>query len=130
MFRQSGVVPYRIQDGKVEILLITSSKRKHWGIPKGWIEPRMTAADSAAKEAREEAGILGTVITPAVGAYEHRKWGFPCRVDVFLMQVETLLEQWAEANKRDRKWLNVSAAIKQVRQAELKRIFKELQDRA
>ena len=35
---QSGVIPYRIQEGKIEILLITSLKKKRWIIPKGIIE--------------------------------------------------------------------------------------------
>jgi 8-oxo-dGTP pyrophosphatase MutT (NUDIX family) len=57
------VIPYRIRDGKIEVMLITSSTRKRWIIPKGMIEPDMTPQDSAAKEAWEEAGIIGQVAT-------------------------------------------------------------------
>ncbi len=85
---QSGVVPYRITNGKIEILLVTSSSGKHWVIPKGWITPWLTSADSAAKEAWEEAGVKGNVIEPAIGFYKTRKWGYLCQVEVFPMLVE------------------------------------------
>ena len=35
VFQQSGVIPYRINDGKVEVLLITTRSRQGWVIPKG-----------------------------------------------------------------------------------------------
>lgn len=127
MLRQSGVIPYRIRNGKVEILLITASNRKRWGIPKGWIEPWMSAVDSAAKEAYEEAGILGAVYTPALGSYERHKWGMPCQVEVFLMRVDRVLEDWAEADVRKRCWLSVPQAQKQVKQLDLKDLLGRLQ---
>ena len=125
LIQQSGVVPYRIRNEKVEILLITASNRKRWGIPKGWVEPFMSAADSAAKEAYEEAGILGTVITPAIGVYERQKWGMLCPVEVFLMHVEVVLDDWAEANKRRRQWLSLSNAIERLEKAELKQLLRD-----
>lgn len=128
MLRQSGVIPYRIRKGRVEILLITVSNRKGWGIPKGWIEPRMSAVDSAAKEAYEEAGILGTIHTPALGRYERRKWGMALQVEVFLMRVERVLDDWAEADERKRCWLSVSQAQKQVKKSDLKDLLAQLQE--
>ena len=49
---QSGVIPYRWRDGRLEVLLITSMRSGDWIVPKGLIEPDMTAHDSAAKEGR------------------------------------------------------------------------------
>ena len=51
MIPQSGVIPYRVREGQVEVLVITSSDGLRWVVPKGLVEPGMTAADSAAKEA-------------------------------------------------------------------------------
>lgn len=127
MLKQSGVVPYRLKDGKVEILLITSSRRKRWVIPKGWVEPYLSSADSAAKEAHEEAGVLGSVTTPAIGTYKRRKWGVACPVEVFIMKVDTVLEDWAEADIRQRQWFSVTEAIKRIKEPTLKRIFKALE---
>lgn len=123
---QSGIVPYRIQDNQIEVLLITSSSGKRWIVPKGLIELGMSAADSAVKEAQEEAGVLGTAITPAIGVYETKKWGLPCRVEVFLMRVETVLDDWPEASVRKRKWMSIPQAIERVDVAALKRIFEQL----
>jgi 8-oxo-dGTP pyrophosphatase MutT (NUDIX family) len=126
VFKQSGVIPYRIREGKVEILLVTSSSRKNWIVPKGWIEPFMSSAESAAKEAREEAGILGNLLAPAIGTYEERKLGFTYSVEIFLMRVETVLEDWAEASKRNRQWYSLSKASDRVKKAELKQMLEKL----
>lgn len=51
VLQQSGVIPYRIIEGKVEILLITTRKRQGWVIPKGGLCKGMSPHESAAKEA-------------------------------------------------------------------------------
>ena len=95
MYRQSAVIPYRFNgQGKLRLLLITSRKRKRWIIPKGVIEPDLSSRKSAAKEALEEAGILGSVSDDMLGTYEYAKWGGVCHVEVFGMRVERILEEW------------------------------------
>ncbi|MEG5064377.1 NUDIX hydrolase [Microcoleus sp. B3-A4] len=126
---QSGVIPYRIQDGEIEVMLITSSASKRWVIPKGLIEPDMTSQDSAAKEAWEEAGLLGKVFPDLLGTYEYQKSGYTCQVEVFLMQVEAVLEIWPEASKRKRQWVSIPKAIKRVNEPELKLILADLPNR-
>ncbi len=116
LVEQSGVIPYRILDGKIEVMLITSSGGKRWVIPKGLIEPDMTPEDSAAKEAWEEAG-------------EYYKSGCTCQVDVFLLQVETVVENWPEAYKRKRQWVSIPKAIKRVDEPDLKLILGDLPHR-
>jgi 8-oxo-dGTP pyrophosphatase MutT (NUDIX family) len=125
--RQSSALPYRLTEETVEILLITSTRRKRWIIPKGWITPGLSAAESAAKEAWEEAGITGRVLTPAIATYLDRKWGYPCQKDVFLMHVETASKDWLEAKQRKRQWLSLAEATKHVQGKALKRLFAKLQ---
>jgi 8-oxo-dGTP pyrophosphatase MutT (NUDIX family) len=125
-FQQSGVIPYRIRDGNIEVLLITSTTRKRWIIPKGVIELDMTPQDSAAKEAWEEAGIIGQVTSTSMGTYNYQKWRGICRVEVFLLKVETVLDNWPEASYRKRRWLSVEQAVKRIKQAELKQILMTL----
>ena len=54
-YRQSAVIPYRLTDrtgtdfSAVEILLITSRKRKRWVIPKGIVEPYLSPLESATR---------------------------------------------------------------------------------
>ncbi|NJK75231.1 MAG: NUDIX hydrolase [Oscillatoriales cyanobacterium RU_3_3] len=123
---QSGVIPYRIHNGEIEVMLITSSTGKRWVIPKGLIEPDMTSQDSAAKEAWEEAGLLGKVDPESIGTYEYYKSGYTCQVEVFLLKVQTVLENWPEASKRKRQWVNITKAIKRVNEPELKLIIADL----
>lgn len=58
-YRQSAVIPYRFCAGQLQLLLITASSGRKWGIPKGIHEPGLSAQDSAAREALEEAGRHG-----------------------------------------------------------------------
>ncbi|MDF5724636.1 MAG: NUDIX hydrolase [Rhizonema sp. PD37] len=126
IFLQSGVIPYRVKDGKLEVLLITTRNSQAWAIPKGDISNGMTPADSAAKEAWEEAGVVGQVFTAEVGSYKYSKRGKTYRVKTFLLPVESVSEDYPEASKRQRRWLEISLAVKRVKKASLKRILKKL----
>lgn len=122
-YRQSGVIPYRVVDGEVEILLITSRRKGRWIIPKGVIEPGSSASESACKEAYEEAGIKGRASHLPLGEYRYRKWGGVCVVQVFLLEVETILETWPEKSVRRRQWMTISEAAQSVAEPELQRII-------
>ncbi|MEW8028945.1 MAG: histidine phosphatase family protein [Candidatus Thiodiazotropha sp.] len=126
-YKQSSVVPYRIRDGKVEILVVMSSKRKHWVLPKGISEPALSLQESAAKEALEEAGVEGEVAEEPIGAYIYEKWGAECTVSVYPMQVTRELpeNEWQE-NHRGREWLAPKQAMKRVKQTELKPMIQAL----
>ncbi|MEW8265593.1 MAG: histidine phosphatase family protein [Candidatus Thiodiazotropha sp.] len=126
-YRQSSVIPYRVVDDKVEIMVVMSSKRKHWVLPKGISEPALSLQESAAKEALEEAGIEGEVAEEPIGSYSYEKWGAECTVDVFPMRVtRELSEKEWEENHRGREWLSPKQAIKRVKQAELKPMIQAL----
>lgn len=122
-YQQSGVIPYRVVDGRFEILLITSRHRGRWIIPKGIIEPGFTPAASAQKEAREEAGIVGSVSVSPLGAYQYEKWGGTCIVQVFALEVHTLWDTWPEASVRQRQWMALDAAAHAVREPELQQLI-------
>ena len=124
-YHQSAVIPYRYNNQILEILMITSRKKKRWVIPKGVIEPHLSASDSAAKEALEEAGIEGTVSARPIGSYKYEKWGGTCTVEVYTMKVHTVLDDWLESY-RDREWVNVREAIKRVTEQRLKEILEGL----
>ena len=119
-YTQSSVIPYRIRKGKPEILIISSSKRKHWVVPKGIREPGLSAQESAAKEAMEEAGVLGKVGRKKLGSYMYDKWGATCTVDVYPMRVTRVIpkKKWPERH-RGRKWVSPEEAVSKVRQQEL-----------
>ncbi|MBN3941341.1 NUDIX hydrolase [Nostoc sp. NMS9] len=124
VFKQSGVIPYRVNNGKVEILLITTRDFQHWVIPKGDIPNGMSPPDSAAKEAWEEAGIIGQVDANELGIYKYRKQGKIYCVKMYLLSVDMLSEDYPEASKRKRQWVEVNKAIRRVKFNSLKRILK------
>jgi len=119
-YNQSSVIPYRVRKGRAEILIVSSSKRKHWVVPKGIHEPGLDERESAAKEALEEAGVMGKISKAAIGSYQYAKWGAVCTVRVFPMEVSKLLPEaeWEERH-RGRKWVSPEQAAEQLRQPEL-----------
>lgn len=119
MFVQAGVIPYRIVDGVLDILLISTSSGKHLTIPKGLIDPGFSATDTALNEAWEEAGIEGELLTAPVGSYRFSKWGGICEASVFIMAVTRVLDQWPEAGIRRRLWTDCEQAATRVKHRDL-----------
>ena len=124
-YQQSAVIPYRRDHAGLEILMITSRKNRRWVIPKGVVEPDLSAPDSAAKEAMEEAGLAGEVSPTAIGTYQYPKWGGTCTVEVFAMRVDRVLDEWLE-DYRERDWLSLDAAAERVTEDGLRRIMRSL----
>ncbi|MBW4644016.1 MAG: NUDIX hydrolase [Goleter apudmare HA4340-LM2] len=124
IYQQSGVIPYRMQNGKIEVLLITTRDRQRWVIPKGGISNGMSPPESAAKEAWEEAGVIGRVNADEIGTYKYRKRGNTYKVKIYLLPVEIFSEDYPEASHRQRQWLELTTAIQQIKKRSLQRIFK------
>ena len=126
MYRQSAVLPYRWHEDELEVLLITSRKRRHWIVPKGIVEPHLTPAESAVSEALEEAGIRGEIAPNAIGSYRHPKWHGVCDIEVFPFRVSTELDDWEESALRQRRWFTVAEAAGRVHNAELASLISRL----
>ena len=125
-YDQSGVIPFWVRNNEIQIMLITSRSGKRWVIPKGIIESDLSALESAEKEAYEEAGIFGKTHASAIGKYQYDKWGGVCIVEVFLLEVKEVLQEWPESKFRRRAWLNVEDAIKRVDEKALKKIIRRV----
>ena len=126
-YTQSSVIPYRLKDGRVEIMVILSSKKKHWVVPKGIKEPGLSPQVSAAHEAFEEAGVEGQVDEAPIGSYRYQKWGAECVVDVYPMAVQRVIpEQEWEERHRGRQWVSPEQAAEHLNQPQLKPLVHEL----
>ena len=66
--RQVAAVCYRIRKRGIEFLLV-QTRGGRWIFPKGGVEPGLTAAQSAAREAFEEAGVHGRMEAIAFARY-------------------------------------------------------------
>jgi phosphohistidine phosphatase len=126
-YRQSSVIPYRFNEGELEILVVRSSKLKHWVVPKGVSDPATSLQDSAAKEAFEEAGVKGEVGEESLGRYAYEKWGAECKVQVYPMEVKEIIPEteWEEKH-RGREWLSPKQAMKRLKQTELSPMIEKL----
>jgi len=126
-YEQSSVIPYREINGKLEIMVVMSSKNKHWVIPKGIHDPGLTAQQSAEKEAFEEAGVEGKAAKKEIGRYRYPKWDAECEVKVFPMPVSKVLPeaQWQERHRK-RQWLSVEKATDLVKNPDVQQLIKAL----
>jgi phosphohistidine phosphatase len=128
IYLQSAALPYRWHGDDLEVLLITSRGAKRWILPKGIVEPGLTAGESAAKEAHEEAGLDGESARAPLGSYRHRKWRGTCEVEVYPFRVWCEMDDWPESGVRRRRWLPLSEALHRVEDRRLREIIARLPD--
>ena len=86
------------------------------------------AAQSAAQEAYEEAGVRGQASPLAVGSYAYDKVGKQggvrrLTVFVFPLEVTEELEDWPERHERERRWLPAPEAAALVREPDLQALI-------
>jgi len=124
---QFAALPYRIQEG-IEVLLISSRDKGRWVLPKGWPMKGRTPHGTAAREALEEAGVVGKISTKAVGSYHYRKrkksgQELLCHVTVFPMLVERQRKTWPEMHQRRTCWFPLEEAATLVNEPELQQVI-------
>jgi 8-oxo-dGTP pyrophosphatase MutT (NUDIX family) len=121
----------RRNNGACQVLLVTSRDTGRWIIPKGWKAKHLKDHQSAAREAKEEAGVSGKVRSAPIGNYIYRKLddrgGRSLQVAVFLLRVRRERSHWREQDQRRRAWFEVREAVKQVRESKLRTLIKGLE---
>lgn len=128
--RQVGALPFRRQpDGGFLIYLITSRETRRWVIPKGWPMKGRKPYEAAAREAYEEAGLLGSVGHRQLGFYLYGKRlksrdSVLCQVKVFPLDVRKQLTVWPEKGQREGRWFLPSEAAEAVNEAGLSAIIR------
>lgn len=122
---QVGVLPMRrTPEGGTEILLVTSRETRRWIIPKGWPMKGRKPFEAAAREAYEEAGIVGRVGKRPIGFYLYEKRlknrdAVLCQVTVFPLDVRKQLKKFPERGQREARWFSPSEAAEMVIEAGL-----------
>ncbi len=130
--RQVAAIPFRIlQDGSMEVMLVTSRETQRFVVPKGWPMKGKSSRKTAAIEAEQEAGVVGKVLNEPVGVYPYWKrleTSF-VRVDVtvYLLAVTEEREDWRERNARQRAWLSPADAALLIDEPELATLVAALQ---
>jgi 8-oxo-dGTP pyrophosphatase MutT (NUDIX family) len=125
---QYAALPWRRHNGALEFLLITTRNTKRWIVPKGWPHGQLSPAECAAREALEEAGVVGEITAKPVGAFHYakrRKTGELQRlkVELFAMEVMRQRRSWAEKTVRETCWCGVDEALARVAEPGLKKLI-------
>lgn len=113
--RQHAALAFRQEDGMIRVVLITSRGTGRWVLPKGHAEKHLSGPELAAKEAFEEAGVIGRVGKTPLGSYHYAKLLAPgvardSLVQVFPLAVSVILESWPEQEQRERRWFTLAQA--------------------
>jgi 8-oxo-dGTP pyrophosphatase MutT (NUDIX family) len=112
-------------------MLVTSRETRRWIIPKGWPKRGKSPHRSAAREAFEEAGVLGAVSRRAVGSFSYEKRmkngrSVECEVRVFPLEVKRQRRQWPEKQERRVQWLSAAKAAEKVKDPLLGKMIQRL----
>ena len=111
----AGVVP--LSADKSKVLLIQSTRRGGWVLPKGgWETDEGTAQEAAKREAWEEAGVvcsiqrdLGT-ISEMRPASQLSATAPKAKYQFYEASVEKEASEWPEMHKRGRSWMGYQEA--------------------
>lgn len=109
----AGVVP--LSPDLSYVLLIQSTRRKGWVLPKGGWETDESCEQAAQREAWEEGGITIRIDYTIAEIEERRPPKSSKERAVYHFYQATVLEQyedWPERHKRERKWFTYSEAMK------------------
>ena len=126
--QQVAALPFVRIDDRFEVLLITSRERGRWLLPKGWPSNSRSLAESARREAEEEAGVIGTLHDRSIGTYTYSKlmpkgYAVPCAVFVYPLQVRQHSLTWPEKAQRKLRWCSLAEAADVVDDRELGRLL-------
>lgn len=101
--------------GGVDVCLVTSRGGGRWIIPKGNLIRGLAPHEVAAREALEEAGLVGQVGKRCIGTFKfdrsRKGRDATCRVDVYALRVERQLPTWTEMDERLVLRCNVKTAL-------------------
>jgi len=130
---QYAALPWKRIGRNTQMLLVTTRGRHQWIIPKGNRMPGVNPHRCVAREAFEEAGVVGRIAGIPIGSFQHtkRKNGRLCHVQVYAMQVFRQCDTWAERNQRGVFWCSIDQAIELVNAEGLRRVlwkFRAYQD--
>jgi 8-oxo-dGTP pyrophosphatase MutT (NUDIX family) len=126
---QYAALPFRTAAEGLEVLLVTSRDTRRWVIPKGWPLKGEKPHTSAAREALEEAGVVGKIGKAAIGDYAYVKLlknGAPlaCDVEVFALKVTRQRKHWPEQQQRTAHWFPLAEAAAAVHEPDLQELIR------
>jgi len=128
--RQVAVLPWRLGENGVEVMMITSRETRRWVIPKGGRMVGKTDPQAAAQEAYEEAGVQGETLEAPIGHFRYAKRlksgeTQACVVAVYPLEVLIQLGAWPEDQQRQRRWMPQADAADAVHEEDLADLIRD-----
>jgi 8-oxo-dGTP pyrophosphatase MutT (NUDIX family) len=109
--QEAGAIAVRRAGAYLRVLLVTARRDpNHWIFPKGHIEPGESPEAAAAREAREEAGVNGTIVG-RVGSLSYRFGPDTYVVEYFLLATN---DRGRPCEGRRLAWCGYEAALQRL----------------
>jgi 8-oxo-dGTP pyrophosphatase MutT (NUDIX family) len=112
--RQVGVIAWLPDERPLRFAVVTSRRTGRWVFPKWSVDEGMTPAAAAAREAMEEAGVIGRPDEVPIGRFRGVKvrapFSWPIEVEIYPLRIERVLDAWPEARQRRRRFVTVDEA--------------------
>lgn len=125
--QQSGSAPYIVYGSEIRVMLVTPSAGGGWILPKGNIAKRMDTLKSAAKEALEEAGVVGVCENHVLGIVNVNKTTDDiATIHIYPLAIERILSRWEEEGTRCRRLFQIDQAIRIMKTEESAEVLRNL----
>ncbi|MEG2174075.1 MAG: NUDIX domain-containing protein [Oscillospiraceae bacterium] len=113
--KSCGALVYRIEDGKLQILLLKHRHGGHWSFPKGHVEAEETERQTALREIFEETGLHVTLRDGFRRAVEYSPKAGVTKQVVYFLGLASQTEYNRQAEEiSEIKWADDEAAFQSV----------------
>ena len=134
MAHRIGVIPFDVSQDKITVLVVTSRRRGRWVLPKGKLKKGESHKKGCKREAFEEAGITGNILTdyPMTVPIKRRIDAIAQHVPVtfYPMRVTDQVDEWPEQEVRARQWVALDEATSVIDKADQARVIAWFKDMA
>lgn len=124
-----GIVPFLQEQNIWKVLLILHREGNHWGFPKGRAEPDETPFEAAARELKEETGLIVQQRLrqdPLIEQYQfRRKHQLILKIVHYFPALVTGSLHLQEAEIREAKWCTILEALELLTFKEARHILQE-----
>ena len=112
---------------EIRVMLVTPSAGGGWILPKGNIAKRMDTLKSAAKEAFEEAGVVGECENNVLGVINFSKTASGiASARIYPLAIQRILPRWEEEGTRSRRLFLIDRAIRIMKTEESAEVLRNL----
>lgn len=128
MSHRVGAIPFIVEDGDVKLLMVTSLTRGRWVFPKGTLKKGEGKLKGCRREAFEEAGIKGKIlsdlpITAIIKSKDKSKSDMMV-VTYYPMFVTKQTKEWPEKKLRNRQWVPLDEIDCHLKKGDLRKVVK------